>query len=111
MVWIVLGFAGVLFICLYLIFNLLRKVETLSDLFEASQVKREEALEFIEGINNRFFEDYTNLKKIDARGSFESDDEVGFVFDTIKETVEKTFVFLNENIENLDKNAEKEKTK
>ena len=60
------------------IFNLLKQTEELEDtLIETTleiKVKVSNALE--------------NLRNIDSRGSFESDDEVGAVFSELKETIE-----------------------
>jgi hypothetical protein len=36
------------------------------------------------------------LKQIDSTGHFEADDEVGTIFDAIKETVNELSVFINE---------------
>ena len=60
------------------IFNLLKQTEELEDtIIETTlevKVKVSNALE--------------NLRNIDSRGSFESDDEVGAVFSELKETIE-----------------------
>ena len=60
------------------IFNLLKQTEELEDtIIETTlevKVKVSNALE--------------NLRNIDSRGSFESDDEVGSVFSQLKETIE-----------------------
>jgi len=75
----------------YTTFNLLRKNE-----------KQEDILKGYMTYLNKFSEiiDYSHkkLKEVDARGSFESDDEVGFFFQQLKALQEILDTF---NIKNL----------
>jgi hypothetical protein len=48
------------------------------------------------------------LKEIDRRGSFESDDEVGFVFNTIKSIIEDSFKIVNDFLKIIESNAEED---
>ena len=59
----------------YVIWNLTRKTELLETWVE-------DFTQSIETVQN-------DLKKIDYRGSFESDDETGIIFEQIKDTVNK----------------------
>ena len=59
----------------YVIWNLTRKTELLETWVE-------DFTQTIEIVQN-------DLKKIDYRGSFESDDETGIIFEQIKDTVNK----------------------
>ena len=70
---IVLGL--LVFIEGYVIWNLTRKTELLETWVE-------DFTQTIESVNDE-------LKLIDTRGSFESDDEVGAIFKQIKQTVNK----------------------
>ena len=70
---IVLGL--LVFIEGYVIWNLTRKTELLETWVE-------DFTQTIEIVQN-------DLKKIDYRGSFESDDETGIIFEQIKDTVNK----------------------
>ena len=56
-------------------FNLTRKVERLET--------------WIEGYVDRINETQSTLKEIDDKGTFEADDEIGVVFQSIKETVDE----------------------
>jgi len=56
-------------------FNLTRKVERLES--------------WIEDYADRILKTQEVLKEIDNKGNFESDDEVGVIFDSIKETVDE----------------------
>lgn len=73
---IVLGIVSLLFVTsCYVIWNLTRKTELLETWVE-------NFTRLIETID-------TELKVIDSRGHFESDDEIGAIFKQIKETVNK----------------------
>ena len=56
-------------------FNLTRKVERLET--------------WIESYAQRVIDTQDTLKEIDDKGSFEADDEIGVVFQTIKETIDE----------------------
>lgn len=65
-------------ICLtlsYVVFNLTRKVERLET--------------WVEDYAQRIQETQNTLKEIDQKGTFEADDEIGVVFQSIKETVDE----------------------
>ncbi len=71
---IILAFVSILFITsCYIIWNLTRKTELLETWVE-------NFTQLIESVN-------TELKVIDARGHFESDDEIGTIFNQIKQTI------------------------
>lgn len=60
---------------IYIIFNLLKKLEKYEDFVE-TETRRNEAL-------------LEALRQIDSREMFEKDDEVGSIFYQIKETIER----------------------
>ena len=62
-------------LCIYIIFNLLKKLEKYEDFVE-TETRRNEAL-------------LEALRQIDSREMFEKDDEVGSIFYQIKETIER----------------------
>jgi hypothetical protein len=73
---IILAFVSLLFVTsCYVIWNLTKKTELLETWVE-------NFTQLIETIDNE-------LKVIDARGHFESDDEIGTIFKQIKETVNR----------------------
>ena len=59
----------------YVIFNLTRKVERLES--------------WIEDYAQRIIDTQATLKQIDDKGNFEADDEIGVIFQSIKETVDE----------------------
>ena len=65
-------------------FNLTRKVERLES--------------WIEDYADRILKTQEVLKEIDNKGNFESDDEVGVIFQSIKETVDELNEITQEDI-------------
>ena len=65
----------------YVIWNLMKKTELLED--------------FVGNIGEKIISVNERLKQIDSTGHFESDDEVGTIFDAIKETVNELNEFIN----------------
>ena len=68
----------------YIIWNLFRKTELLET--------------WVEEFTQRIETVQTDLKVIDDRGAFESDDEVGSIFKQIKETVNQLDNLIGEEI-------------
>ena len=68
----------------YVIWNLIRKTELLET--------------WVEDFTQRIETVQTDLKVIDDKGAFESDDEVGSIFEQIKETVNKLDNLIGEEI-------------
>ena len=73
-----------------MVWNLLNKVELLET--------------WVEDFSDRVTGTWEEIKTIDSTGHFESDDEIGSIFSSIKETIEE----LNQYIEE-DTNAMKKK--
>ena len=69
----------------YVIWNLMRKAELLETWVE-------EFTQLIESVN-------TELKLIDAKGSFESDDETGAIFKQIQETINRLNTLRGEDVD------------
>ena len=68
----------------YTSFNLFRKVERLED--------------WVEDYSQRIIDTETKLKQIDSEGKFESDDEIGVIFDGIKNTIKDLTKINNKDI-------------
>lgn len=75
---------------LYIIFNLYNQVLSLEESVSRDSNIEERALVFYTTILTILGNTLVELKRVDKRGSFSSDDEVGFVFKTILETIEQT---------------------
>lgn len=68
----------ILLVCIYVIVNLLRKVEKLEDTSNNLINFLDKAGEIVSDSNEK-------LREIDAKGTFQGDDEVGFFFENLKE--------------------------
>tara|TARA_R110000796_G_scaffold51627_4_gene121820 strand:+ start:106 stop:381 length:276 start_codon:yes stop_codon:yes gene_type:complete len=78
MINIVIGVLGILVVILgYTTFNLLRKSEKIEDLLSSQTL-------FLNSMLLRIEESSKKLKEIDDKGTFESDDEIGWFFNEIK---------------------------
>ena len=62
-------------LCIYIIFNILKKLEKYEEFIEIETQRNQALLEA--------------LREIDSREMFEKDDEVGSIFYQIKETIER----------------------
>ena len=68
----------------YTSFNLFRKVERLED--------------WVEDYSQRIVDANTTLSQLDSEGKFESDDEIGVVFEGIKNTIKDLSTINNKDI-------------
>jgi len=75
--------------CSLIIFNLLRKVETLEDYVADLENSNVDYYTFFSNLKSKVREAYSRMKNIDRLGSFESDDETGFIFKELKDIVEQ----------------------
>lgn len=79
---------GLLIIFIYILRNLLVKVEKYEDTVIKSQ-------DTITSIQNTITDSQKHLKDIDERGVFQSDDEVGYFFEQLKEVQSELDRFTN----------------
>ena len=80
----------IIFILLYIVWNLLRKVEKLEDSIE----EQDEVLDSVENSVKRAL---ARMEEVDRIGSFEADDESGFVFKEIQTALDKLNNEINPN--------------
>ena len=87
MIYIILGLVLIIIILFLISINLLKKLETAEDILYSY-------LEYLEKISKVIELSDKRLKEIDYKGSFKSDDEVGFFFKQIKEiqSILSTFI-------------------
>ena len=80
----------IIFILLYIVWNLLRKVEKLEDSIEEQD-------EVLDSVENSIRRALARMKEVDRIGSFEADDESGFVFKEIQTALDKLNNEINPN--------------
>ncbi len=90
---------------LYIIYNLYRRSNKLENLLLLSYEEINKYGKYIEDFSNNLSLIDSKLKEIDHRGTFSSDDEVGYVFKTIKLLMEKLQLY------NINEYSEKEEEK
>lgn len=76
-------------ICIYVISNLLKQVSILESSLQDMSKIEDEALSIYDFFLRLFTRTLTELEQVDRRGAFASDDEVGFVFNTILESIKQ----------------------
>lgn len=96
MEYVIVVLSLIIIALIYAVWNLVRKYESLEDEMEFSE-------KYINLAYDSMKKAYDRMKKIDRLGSFESDDESGYIFNEIKTAMEE----LNEVYE-LDAKEEKE---
>lgn len=71
------------------IINLTRKIEANEDYIEELETSNTDFYQFFKDIKTQVNKSNSHLKQIDRLGSFEADDETGYVFKEITKIVEK----------------------
>jgi hypothetical protein len=92
--YIIIILSVLLILSIFININLFRKNEsheTYADELEASNTRYEE---FYQYLQRRIDESYSKIKQIDRIGSFEADDETGWIFKTIKDIVKQLNEFF-----------------
>ena len=78
-----------LLVAALVIANLLRKVESLEDYVDDLENSNVEYYTFFSNLKSKVREAYSRMKNIDRLGSFEADDETGFIFKELKDIVDQ----------------------
>ena len=68
--------------------NLTKRVETYEEQIEELELGLDFYRDLVDSIREQMLETQARLTEVDIRGSFEADDEVGFVFKDIKSLIE-----------------------
>lgn len=95
-----------LILSLYININLYKKNELLESQVDRTVSIETNAINLIENLLVTYIKVLAKLKRLDRLGGFESDDEVGFVFKTIKNTIEE----LKNELDSLKKFLKNEET-
>lgn len=81
MIYIIAILAITNIVSIYACYNLLKQVEQVEDYNESLE-------QYIEFLKDKISEAYKTIKEADIKGSFEADDEVGTIFNNIKQAVD-----------------------
>jgi len=85
----IIGLSVLLVSSILFIINLTRKIEANEDYIEELETSNTDFYQFFKDIKTQVNKSNSHLKQIDRLGSFESDDETGYVFKEINDIVEK----------------------
>lgn len=106
-IMLVISLIGTLCVLIsYLVIRYVTVTEQLEEEIVKLQEEKDTLIEFIDVIYQRVFEDEKKLNEVDKGGSFRSDDEVGFVFDSIHNIVIDLVAFIQKNINIIQTDAE-----
>ena len=78
-----------LFISLLINFNQMRKQEALESYIEELENSNTDYYQFFTTLKSRMNESNSKLKQIDRLGSFEADDETGFIFTELRDMIDE----------------------
>ena len=78
-----------LFISLLINFNQMRKQEALESYIEELENSNTDYYQFFTTLKSRMNESNSKLKQIDRLGSFEADDETGFIFTELRDIIDE----------------------
>ena len=87
MYWIIFILSIYSIVSIFIIINLLKKYERIEDYSETLE-------SWVNSLNIRLNQIYSQIKAIDHNGSFEADDEVGSTFDQIRDTIKTLDKFI-----------------
>ena len=79
----------ILFVSLLINFNQMRKQEALESYIEELENSNTDYYQFFTTLKSRMNESNSKLKQIDRLGSFEADDETGFIFTELRDMIDE----------------------
>lgn len=80
--------AGLLVLSVWGNWNLINKNESMDEDIQEQEEYLANITSWVEEFRNRINLGHKRINEVDKKGSFSSDDEVGFAFQVIKETIE-----------------------
>jgi hypothetical protein len=88
MEYIIIGLSVVIIILSVTIYRLMKRIETMEDYVVDVEKSNDEYFNFFTSLKTRVTDSYSHLKNIDRLGSFESDDETGYIYKELKKVIE-----------------------
>ena len=68
--------------------RLMKRIEVMEDYISDLEKSNDEYFSFFTKLKTRVSDSYSHLKNIDRLGSFESDDETGYIYKELKKIIE-----------------------
>jgi len=69
-------------------FRMMKRVETMEDYIADLEKSNEDYFNFFTRLKTHVSDSYSHLKNIDRLGSFQSDDETGYIYNELKKIIE-----------------------
>lgn len=69
-------------------YRLMKRLEIMEDYVDEVEKSNDEYFKFFSQLKKRVTDSYSHLKNIDRLGSFESDDETGYIYKELKKIIE-----------------------
>jgi hypothetical protein len=83
----------------FFVWNLLRKLETVDDNFDEMEKQYNESQKVIQFMDEKIQNAMERMKSIDKIGSFEANDETGYVFREMYSIIEELDMYYGEKTE------------
>jgi hypothetical protein len=83
----------------FFVWNLLRKLETADDNFDEMEKQYDESQKVIQFMDEKIQNAMERMKSIDKIGSFEANDETGYVFREMYSIIEELDMYYGEKTE------------
>jgi len=75
---------------------LMSRLDSALTVKDGVEFENDKLIAFIEALDTRLLQTYLKMKMVDKRGSFSTDDEVGFAFQEILQALKDLHIFINE---------------
>ena len=69
-------------------YRMMKRIETMEDYIADLEKSNEDYFNFFTKLKTHVSDSYSHLRNIDRLGSFESDDETGFIYKELKKIIE-----------------------
>jgi predicted DNA-binding ArsR family transcriptional regulator len=88
MIYIIIALTLIIGVLGFTTIRLMKRVETMEDYVAEVEKSNDEYFKFFSQLKTRVTDSYSHLKNIDRLGSFESDDETGYIYKELKKIIE-----------------------
>jgi len=88
MEYIIIGLSLISGIFIFTTIRLMKRIETMEDYVNEVEKSNNEYFNFFTSLKTRVSDSYSHLKNIDRLGSFENDDETGYIYKELKKIIE-----------------------
>ncbi len=88
MEYIIIGLSLISGIFIFTTIRLMKRIETMEDYVKEVEKSNDEYFNFFTSLKTRVSDSYSHLKNIDRLGSFENDDETGYIYKELKKVIE-----------------------